>query len=74
MKKNGDIEISVHMHNIGDVSRAVHGYICAISTKYTSVPATDLKESSATNILEPGSGKYPPIIRLSTYLGNIHLT
>lgn len=57
MKKNGDIHIVLGMRNTSTESRVVDGSIVAISTKYTSVPATELKESTATNVLEPASGR-----------------
>ncbi|OWF54544.1 protein-glutamine gamma-glutamyltransferase K-like isoform X1 [Mizuhopecten yessoensis] len=72
MKKNGDIHISLGMFNTSVESRVVEGNIVAISTKYTSVPATELRESTATNILEPASdGELSLTVKCSDYINNI---
>ena len=55
--KAGDIEINLKMKNNCSETRIVDGYICAASAKYTAVVFGDLKESTATMVLEPNAGK-----------------
>ena len=57
IQKSGDIDVEVKMKNIGKESRVVDIYISAISTKYTAVPSSDIRDSIAANVLEPGAGR-----------------
>ncbi|KAJ8302755.1 hypothetical protein KUTeg_019151 [Tegillarca granosa] len=70
--KSGDINISLSLHNTSTDARVVDSYICVVSTKYTAVPSGDIKDTTATDVLEPQSdGEVKLNLKGSEYLPSI---
>lgn len=57
--RTGDVNVCMTIRNTSSETRVVEVHICAVASRYTGIPVTDLNYTNATNVIEPQSGEEP---------------
>ena len=57
VEKSGDLQVTLHMRNVGTEGRVVDIYMGVYSTYYTGVSAMELKKNVTNMVVEARTGR-----------------